>query len=75
MMWTCCAVLLAVFSLGLGAPVNSCDNLVEPIAIRHEDVSAHALSTALDTIKKNDFLPCDFDAIVSNSFEKIATHD
>lgn len=38
MMWIWCGVLLAVFSLGLGAPVNSCDNLVEPITIHREDM-------------------------------------
>lgn len=46
MMWTWGVVLLGVFSLGLSAPVNSCDSLVEPITIRHEDVSAHVLKTA-----------------------------
>lgn len=75
MMRIWCGVLLAVFSLGLSAPVNSCDNLVEPITIHHEDVSDHALNTALYTAKKKYFLPCYFNALVTKSLEKIATHD
>lgn len=48
MMWMKCAafaaaVLLSLFSLGLSAPVNSCDSLVKPITVQHEDVSTHVL--------------------------------
>lgn len=75
MMWIWCGFLLAVFSLGLSAPVNSCDNLVEPITIHHDEVSEHALNTAVYTVKENDFVPCYFNALVTDSLEKIATHD
>lgn len=48
MMWmkraaSAAVVLLSLFSLGLSAPVNSCDGLVKPITVQHEDVSAHVL--------------------------------
>lgn len=55
MVWIWGVVLLGVFSLGLSAPVNSCDNLVEPIPIHHEDVSAHELNTALQIFSSLQF--------------------
>lgn len=65
MVWMWCGVLLGVLSLGLSAPVNSCDSLLEPITIHHEDVSAHALKT---TLYANFF--CPLISLYSNAFEK-----
>lgn len=58
--WMWCGVLLSVFSLGLSAPVNSCDILLEPITVRHEDVSVLHCKLHL--------MPCNFNVLVRSTF-------